>query len=164
MENAYFYDTVIGKVLITEDGESITGLLTVTSEEALESCPQFSERYRVYESVLLKNTAKQLEEYLCGRRKEFDVKLNPRGTEFQKRVWDALKKIPYGETRSYKQIAEAAGNVKAARAVGMANHNNPIMCIIPCHRVIGADGSLVGFGGGLNIKEQLLNLEKEHAR
>ena len=112
------------------------------------------------ETALLKEAANQLKEYLEGNRKEFTVKLHPSGTQFQEKVWEALRTIPYGETRSYKQIAEQIGNAKASRAVGMANHNNPIMCIVPCHRVIGASGKLVGYAGGLHLKEQLLNLEK----
>jgi len=86
--------------------------------------------------------------------------LNPRGTVFQKQVWKALLEIPYGETRSYKQIAEAIGNPKAVRAVGMANNRNPLLIVVPCHRVIGANGKLVGYGAGLDKKEFLLRLEK----
>ena len=88
--------------------------------------------------------------------------LLPAGTEFQKNVWRVLQAIPYGETWSYKKVAEKAGSPKAARAVGMANNRNPIAVFIPCHRVIGADGKLVGYGGGLHIKEYLLNLEKQN--
>ena len=106
---------------------------------------------------------KQLTEYFAGKRKSFAVKLNPQGTSFQKKVWQALSEIPYGEVRSYKDIAEAAGNGKACRAVGMANSRNPLPLIVPCHRVIGANGKLVGFGSGLEIKEKLLNLEKAAA-
>ena len=101
-----------------------------------------------------------MSEYLKGERKEFDLPLNPKGTDFQKRVWRALCDIPYGEMRSYKQIAKAVGNSKAVRAVGMANNRNPITIVVPCHRVIGADGKLVGYGGGLEMKEFLLRLEK----
>lgn len=104
----------------------------------------------------------QLKEYFAGERKVFDLPLAPKGSEFQHKVWRALQEIPYGETRSYGQIAEAVGNPKASRAVGMANHRNPISIIVPCHRVIGADGRLVGFGGGLGVKEALLQLEKEN--
>nr|WP_314461946.1 methylated-DNA--[protein]-cysteine S-methyltransferase [uncultured Clostridium sp.] len=108
---------------------------------------------------LAKKTVLQLKEYLSGERKEFDLPLKPQGTEFQKKVWEALLTIPYGQTRSYKEIAAQIGNEKACRAVGMANNRNPISIIIPCHRVVGADKSLVGYGGGLNIKVKLLNLE-----
>jgi O-6-methylguanine DNA methyltransferase len=101
-----------------------------------------------------------LSEYLIGERKSFDLPLNPRGTVFQQQVWKALCDIPYGETRSYKQIAEAIGNPKAVRAVGMANNRNPLLIVIPCHRVIGANGKLVGYGAGIEKKEFLLKLEK----
>ncbi|MGB4439469.1 MAG: methylated-DNA--[protein]-cysteine S-methyltransferase, partial [Sedimentibacter sp.] len=117
----------------------------------------------VCETKLINNASNQLNEYLNGIRTAFDLPLNPEGTEFQKKVWTALCEIPYGETRSYKQIAEAAGNSKASRAVGMANNKNPIMIFIPCHRVIGANGSLVGYAGGLDMKEKLLALEKGKA-
>lgn len=113
------------------------------------------------ETSLLKKAAEELAEYLEGERKTFSLPCNPKGTEFQKKVWSALRKIPYGETRSYQQIAEAIGNTKACRAVGMANNKNPILIVIPCHRVIGKNGSLVGFGCGIELKEKLLKLEKE---
>lgn len=161
MKNAYFYHTKIGRILIAEDGQSITELSLDTEPKGEDRNEQFDLEYELLETELLKETAKQLIEYFDGTRKEFTVNLNPKGTEFQRKVWEALRVIPYGETRSYKQIAEAVGNAKASRAVGMANHNNPIMCIIPCHRVIGANGSLVGYAGGLDIKEQLLKIEKE---
>ena len=101
----------------------------------------------------------QLKEYFAGTRKEFDVPLDIKGTDFQKRVWNELQKIPYGKTISYKTLSEKLGDVKAIRAVGKANGQNPIAIIIPCHRVIGANGSLVGYAGGLAIKEKLLHLE-----
>jgi methylated-DNA-[protein]-cysteine S-methyltransferase len=113
------------------------------------------------ETPLIKEAAKQLGEYFGYKRKTFDLPLAPRGTEFQKKVWDALLDIPYGETRGYGEIAAIIGNPKASRAVGMANNRNPIVIIIPCHRVIGADGSLTGFGGGLEIKQKLLDFEAE---
>ncbi len=101
-------------------------------------------------------------EYLEGKRKAFTFEIEPKGTEFQKKAWAALRDIPYGETRTYKEIAKAVGNEKACRAVGLANNRNPIVLAIPCHRVIGSNGKLVGFGGGLDVKEKLLNLEKEN--
>ena len=103
--------------------------------------------------------AVQLEEYLNGKRRHFDLPLRPQGTEFQRSVWNALLTIPYGETRSYKEIAQAVENPKAFRAVGMANNKNPISIFIPCHSVIGSSGSLVGYGGGLELKKRLLELE-----
>ena len=101
----------------------------------------------------------QLKEYFAGTRKEFDVTLDIEGTDFQKRVWNELRNIPYGKTISYKTLSEKLGDVKAIRAVGKANGQNPIAIIIPCHRVIGANGNLVGYAGGLDIKEKLLQLE-----
>ena len=102
----------------------------------------------------------QLEAYFAGKRTDFDVELNLVGSEFQRRVWQALLTIPYGETRSYGQVAEQIGAAGAARAVGLANGHNPIAIIVPCHRVIGANGSLTGYGGGLDRKRSLLEMEK----
>ncbi|MCD8123652.1 MAG: methylated-DNA--[protein]-cysteine S-methyltransferase [Lachnospiraceae bacterium] len=102
----------------------------------------------------------QLQEYFQGKRMVFDLPLGPEGTDFQKRVWDCLGEIPYGETRSYQEVAEAAGNRRACRAVGMANHRNPISIVIPCHRVIGKDGSMTGYGGGVDKKIWLLEHER----
>lgn len=104
---------------------------------------------------------RELDEYFQGRRKTFDFPCHTQGTAFQEKVWAALREIPYGETRSYRDIAEAIGHPKAYRAVGMANNANPLFIIIPCHRVIGADGSLTGYGGGLSMKKALLMLEKK---
>lgn len=103
---------------------------------------------------------RELDEYFQGKRKTFDIPLRTHGTPFQEKVWAALRAIPYGEVRSYKEVAEAIGHPKAYRAVGMANNANPIFIIVPCHRVIGADGSLTGYGGGLPMKRALLSLEK----
>jgi methylated-DNA-[protein]-cysteine S-methyltransferase len=112
----------------------------------------------------LKPAADQLEGYFSGTLATFDLPLDLVGTEFQLKVWNALLSIPYGETRSYGQIAKAVGQPKAARAVGLANQQNPIAIIVPCHRVIGADGSLTGYGGGLPRKRKLLELEARFAR
>jgi methylated-DNA-[protein]-cysteine S-methyltransferase len=108
---------------------------------------------------ILVQAAEQLEEYFAGRRRTFTVRLNATGTDFQHQVWQALRTIPYGETRSYGEIAGQIGRHKAVRAVGAANGANPVAIIVPCHRVIGADGTLTGFGGGLDIKARLLDLE-----
>ncbi|MEG0486508.1 MAG: methylated-DNA--[protein]-cysteine S-methyltransferase [Acinetobacter sp.] len=108
---------------------------------------------------ILLETQKQLNEYFAGQRQNFDLALDFEGTEFQQKVWQALLSIPFGETRSYKDIAEQIGNVKAVRAVGAANGKNPISIIAPCHRVVGANGKLVGFAGGLENKDILLKLE-----
>jgi len=112
------------------------------------------------ETPLIKKAAKQLDEYFNGKRKRFDLPLLLTGTAFQVKVWKALQDIPYGESRSYGEIAAITGNKKASRAVGMANNRNPIAIIVPCHRVIGHDGSLTGYAGGLEIKENLLRIEK----
>lgn len=111
------------------------------------------------ETELIKEAYRQITEYLAGRLKSFDLPLAPQGTEFQKRIWNVLTSIPYGHTLSYGEVAALAGSPKACRAVGMASHNNPIVLVIPCHRVIGKNGSLTGFGGGLDVKEKLLKLE-----
>ncbi|NLX63372.1 MAG: methylated-DNA--[protein]-cysteine S-methyltransferase [Clostridiaceae bacterium] len=113
----------------------------------------------IEETALIRKASRQIDEYLKGDRKIFDLPIFAVGTPFQQMVWEALKTIPYGETRSYKDIAVQIGKAKACRAVGMANNRNPIAIIIPCHRVIGSKGALVGYGGGLDIKKHLLGLE-----
>lgn len=104
----------------------------------------------------------QVLEYLEGKRRTFEVKLNPKGTEFQKKIWRTLEKIPYGELKSYKDIAIAIGNENSCRAVGLANSKNPIPLIIPCHRVIGSDGSLTGFAYGIELKKKLIEMEQNN--
>ncbi len=138
----------------TKDQEVLTNIDRISQQEAERTPEILSMSSRVQAE-----TAKQLEEYFAGTRKVFDLPLCPEGTDFQKRVWKALLEIPYGETRTYQEIAQKAGSPRGFRAVGMANHNNPIMIVIPCHRVIGKDGSLTGYGGGLDMKERLLKLE-----
>jgi len=146
------YDTDIGKILIAEDGQAITNLCTPESFD-----PTGTQRG---ETSLLKKAQAALCAYLAGSRDAFAaLPLNPKGTTFQKRVWQALLEIPYGHTTSYKQLAQAIDNPKAVRAVGAANGKNPIFIIIPCHRVIGADGSLTGFAYGLELKRKLLDIE-----
>ena len=110
---------------------------------------------------ILEKTSQQLQEYFAGKRKEFSVPLKLEGTEFRKEVWSELQKIPFGETISYQKLAERIGSIKKARAVGNANHYNPIPIIVPCHRVVRKSGNLGGFGGGLEVKEYLLELEKK---
>lgn len=112
-------------------------------------------------SPVLTEAASQLQDYFAGKRTTFELPLAPAGTPFQRRVWAALREIPYGETISYGQLAERIGKPSAARAVGLANGKNPIGIIVPCHRVVGADGSLTGYGGGLERKEHLLAFERE---
>ena len=145
----YSYETKLGSVTIVEEDGT---LLAITTHHTYEGIKQ--------ETPLTKEAYRQLSEYLIGERISFDLPLNPRGTVFQQQVWKALSDIPYGETRSYKQIAEAIGNPKAVRAVGMANNRNPLLIVVPCHRVIGANGKLVGYGAGIEKKEFLLKLEK----
>ncbi len=140
--------TPIGNIKIEENDGSIVRIQH-TDEPHLESS-----------NILLCEAKNQLTEYFEGKRKVFDLPLNLAGTEFQQNVWNALKEIPYGETRSYKQIAERIGNPSACRAVGMANNKNPIMIVVPCHRVIGSNGSLTGYAFGTDMKNWLLQLEK----
>lgn len=111
------------------------------------------------ETPLLAEARRQLLAYLAGELREFDLPLSPAGTQFQRQVWEELRKVPYGRTVSYGELARRVGRPKAARAVGQANHNNPIPIIIPCHRVVGSGGALTGYAGGLEIKEKLLRLE-----
>lgn len=150
---AYTYSTPAGQVTIVEN----EGMLTHVS---------YSGSAKILSNIVIKETPiirlahQQLEEYFAGSRKKFDLPLNPAGTAFQQKVWTALQTIPYGQTASYKEIAAKVDNPKGCRAVGMANNKNPIAIIIPCHRVIGTNGKMVGYAGGLKIKEFLLNLEQ----
>lgn len=147
-------DSSLGRITMSSDGESLTGLVF---EE--ERHPQ--DRSGAVEQAVpvLLDTERQILEYLGGWRKSFDLPIRAQGTEFQQRVWEKLCEIPFGETISYLQLALRLGNEKAVRAVGLANGKNPISIVVPCHRVIGADGKLVGYGGGVWRKEKLLELE-----
>ena len=156
MENIFFYETIIGPLGIKDDGENIVEIF-FNKEEVPKDL-------ELRETPLIKATMGQLQEYFEGKRKDFNIPMKAKGTEFQKSVWDQLLKVPYGETCSYGEIAKRIGNPKASRAIGMANNRNPISIIIPCHRVIGSSGKLVGYGGGLDIKERLLKLEKENLK
>lgn len=113
-----------------------------------------------HEHPVLRETELQLGEYFAGERREFSLPLDPVGTQFQKKVWQALREIPFGQTRSYGELARIVGNARASRAVGSANGRNPLSIVVPCHRVIGATGKLTGFAGGLGIKAKLLRLEQ----
>lgn len=151
MKLSYFtYQTKIGDITIQAE-ESFLYSVSFGAGENLEGSRE--------ENSLIKKCILQIEEYLDGNRKLFDLPINPKGTEFQKKVWKALLEIPYGETRSYGEIARRIGTPGGSRAVGMANNKNPLAIIVPCHRVIGADGKLVGYGAGLPRKEKLLELE-----
>ena len=145
------YHSPFGDMKLDYEGGAVT-VLKMAGKEAEGKAP---------EGLALK-VFRELDEYFQGRRKTFDFPCRTQGTAFQEKVWAALREIPYGETRSYRDIAEAIGHPKAYRAVGMANNANPLFIIIPCHRVIGADGSLTGYGGGLPMKKALLMLEKKH--
>jgi methylated-DNA-[protein]-cysteine S-methyltransferase len=153
-----YADSPIGPLLLSGERDVLQGLFFSTGKKARGADTSW-ERY----DEPFRRVKKQLAEYFDGKRRSFDVSLRPEGTKFQLAVLDALLEIPYGETRSYGQIAERIGNPKAVRAVGSANGSNPIAVIIPCHRVIGSDGNLTGFGGGLDSKRYLLELEVSHS-
>ena len=140
-------DTPIGALYLEETGGAVTRITV----EALEPCGAGS--------PVLALAARELGEYFAGTRREFSFPIRPAGTAFQRAVWAALRDIPYGETRTYGEIAAAVGKPKASRAVGGANHVNPLLIVTPCHRVIGANGSLTGFGAGIDRKAYLLELE-----
>lgn len=148
-----YYESPIGKLRITEVDGAITQLVLASLNRPLHG------EYKEEETALIVEVKKQLGEYFAKTRTDFDFKMQPKGTDFQKEAWQALVDIPYGETRSYKQIAEAIQRPKASRAVGLANNKNQIIIAIPCHRVIGSNGALVGYAGGLHIKEALLKIE-----
>lgn len=143
-------DAPFGKLTLIAEGSVLTAIRF--GAEAGAVCDEAN--------AVLDCAAQQLEEYFSGRRCAFSIPMEMRGTPFQKQVWNALTEIGYGETACYSDIAEKIGNPKACRAVGMANNRNPLPIIVPCHRVIGRDGSLTGYAGGLDVKTWLLNLEK----
>ncbi len=143
--------TPIGKLYISADHNSILAI-------SLNKPDLYGK-----ETPLIKKAFKELDEYFSGKRKTFDLPLKLNGTEFQKKIWQELIKIPYGKTISYKELAKRAGNENACRAAGMANNKNKIMIVIPCHRVIGSNGNLTGYAFGLEIKKQLLDMEAENS-
>jgi len=148
VEEAYI-ETPLGVAKIKGDENGVTSITILNSKETItDSIPE-----------VLKDTVYQLREYFKEERKEFQLKLNPEGTDFQKRVWKALEEIPYGKTVSYLQLSKTLGDPKAIRAVAAANGKNPLWIVIPCHRVLGSDGSLTGYAGGLARKKWLLALE-----
>ena len=147
--NIAYWKSPLGMMEICEENNAITHL----------HFSNFQQENNSNQSPLLELTIKQLAEYFNNERQYFNLPINPIGTNFQLKVWQELQKIPYGETRNYQQIANNIGNIKASRAVGMANNKNPIAIIIPCHRVIGKNGTLTGYASGLETKEKLLNLE-----
>ncbi len=141
-------DSPVGHLCITADDMGVTGI-DRTEDELISA-----------QTPLLRECVRQLTAYFAGTLTEFDLPLHLIGTPFRQKVWEALRTIPYGETRSYGELAAMVGNDKASRAVGGANHHNPVSIVVPCHRVIGADGSLTGYGGGLDMKKWLLEHEQ----
>ncbi|HTY94851.1 MAG TPA: methylated-DNA--[protein]-cysteine S-methyltransferase [Steroidobacteraceae bacterium] len=149
-------DSPVGRLTLVGGDAGLAALLFGNDRASRRPFGEMTEEVRY--PVLVK-AQRELEEYFTGRRRTFTVKLDATGTDFQQLVWDALRTIPYGQTRSYGQIAEQIGRRTAVRAVGAANHANPIAIIVPCHRVIGSNGKLTGYAGGLHIKARLLALE-----
>ncbi|MXY89681.1 MAG: methylated-DNA--[protein]-cysteine S-methyltransferase [Gammaproteobacteria bacterium] len=155
MATYYIYtDSPIGSLLLAGDGDNLHTLGFPGGKMQRRHEPGWTEDAAPFAQAI-----EQLRAYFAGELERFDLPLAPAGTEFQRKVWAALQDIPYGETRSYGELARQVGNGKASRAVGAANGRNPIPVIIPCHRVVGSDGSLTGFGGGLETKRRLLDLE-----
>ncbi|KXL53994.1 methylated-DNA--protein-cysteine methyltransferase, constitutive [Anaerotignum neopropionicum] len=155
MEKIFFYHSPIGTLVL---GEEEGFLIRLSFQEAIKT------PYIIEKTPLLEQAEEQLEEYFQGQRTTFSLPLKLKGTEFQKKVWQALQEIPFGTTASYGEVARRIGNPKAARAVGMANNKNSIAIIIPCHRVIGSNGKLVGYGGGLEKKVFLLEHEVKNQK
>ena len=144
----------VGRLLLAGTAQALTHISFQDGRHPMKPNPGW-----IYADRPLHKPIRQLKEYFSGKRKTFRTRLAPKGTPFQLKVWQALRAIPYGHTTSYGQIAKAVGNPKAARAIGAANGQNPLSIIVPCHRVIGSNGNLVGYGGGLSIKEALLTHE-----
>jgi methylated-DNA-[protein]-cysteine S-methyltransferase len=151
----YICPSPIGPLTLEEENGALTAL------RFHPDLPRDAATMALPATPLLRQAAAELREYFEGERRAFTVPLAPKGTPFQQKVWSALQTIPYGETRAYKDIAAMVGNEKACRAVGMANNRNPLPIFIPCHRVVGSSGKLVGYAGGLDVKMYLLGLEKE---
>lgn len=145
----------VGPLLLAASGAALVAIGFRDNRHPVRRSADWSEG----DNVLLREAERQLSEYFAGVRRTFDIPLAPQGTDFQRQVWDALATIPYGGTWSYRDLAQRIGKPAAVRAVGAANGRNPIPIVLPCHRVIGADGSLTGFGGGLETKAFLLRLE-----
>jgi len=152
-------DSPIGELLLTGDGESVTGIWMQSHRSEWRRTKAWRR-----DDAALASTRVQLSEYFAGERSEFDLPLAAEGTAFQRKVWTALCTIPYGETLSYGELARRIGQPSAARAVGLANGSNPLPIVVPCHRVIGADGSLTGFGGGIERKRWLLAHEARYSK
>ena len=152
-----YYDSPVGKLLLAGDESALTLISFPGGKAARQPAPDWLRRNELFTAV-----KQQLAAYFAGELTEFDLALRPEGTVFQRQVWQALRTIPYAETRSYGEIAAEVGKPEASRAVGAANGQNPLPIVIPCHRVIGSKGDLTGFGGGLACKKHLLALEQAH--
>ena len=153
------FESPIGELLVLGDGGALRGLYMIEGRRPVRIDSAWERADAVFARVRT-----QLSEYFAGERRQFDVSLDMAGSPFQRRVWEALRDIPYGEITSYGELARRVGRPSAARAVGLANGRNPISVIVPCHRVIGADGSLTGYGGGTERKRMLLGLESGEAQ
>ena len=151
MKYYYPYSTSIGEVFLVEEDDDLVELrFTSVQDGALQETP------------LIQKASQELKEYLAGKRKQFTIPLCPKGTLFQQQVWKELQKIPYGTTKSYQEVAILLGDKNKSRAIGSANHRNPLPIFIPCHRVIGKNQQLIGYAFGLSLKKQLLDLEKKN--
>jgi methylated-DNA-[protein]-cysteine S-methyltransferase len=156
-----FTDSPIGKLKLVASED---GLVAVLWEVENPRRVRLEEMVEDPDQPVLLDAERELKEYFAGKRNKFSVRLDMRGTQFQKQVWDALQRIPFGETRTYGQLARQLGDPNATRAVGAANGRNPIAIVVPCHRVIGSTGKLTGFAGGLDAKAYLLNLEGQETQ
>jgi len=157
--NYCYVDTSIGRLLLAATDHALC-LIEFQNGAPAEPQPDWTPSSR----GVLADASRQLKEYFAGKREDFDLPLEPSGTEFQRTVWKHLRDIPYGQTISYGELAKRVGNPKASRAVGAANGRNPLPIVVPCHRVIGASGKMTGFGGGIPVKEALLALESSQKR
>ena len=155
-------DSPIGRLRLVATDEGLSHLLF--DQQVGEDMDSDGDPAEADDHPVLAAATTQLAEYFAGRRQEFDIPLDLSGTEFQRAAWSALANVPFGETRSYRQQAEAIGRPKAVRAIGAANGRNPVPIVLPCHRIVGSDGSLTGYGGGLPIKEYLLNHEQAQSQ
>lgn len=155
MKDYCYYQSPIGKLLLIGADNLLEELHFPSDLSKINIADDWQQDEHSFQQALL-----QLDEYFAGSRQQFDLQIAPRGTAFQQSVWAELRKIPFGQTASYGEIAQRIGNPKACRAVGLANAKNPLPIIVPCHRVIGKNGALTGFGGGLQLKQQLLDLER----
>ncbi len=155
-------DSPIGRLRLVATDQGLSHLLF--DQQVGEDLESDGDEVEADDHPVLAAATAQLAEYFAGRRQEFDIPLDLTGTEFQRAAWSALASVPFGETRSYRQQAEAIGRPKAVRAIGAANGQNPVPIVLPCHRIVGSDGSLTGYGGGLPIKEYLLNHEQAQSQ